>query len=266
MKAGFFQYDVICRDRAANLSYIGSKIQNADFDLLVLPELFTSGYAFDSKEALLPFAEHLENSATVHDLTQLMQRHGGCITGTIPEWSDGKLYNTAIVVGAEGLLAAYRKIHLTDYEKRAFTAGDEIVTFDCGTAKVGLTICFDCWFAPLTSKLKTGGVEIISHSACFGGEVTPTILPIRALENQCFVISCNRTGSELFDGESELYRGESQIIDPDGKILVKAGNKEQLAIVDIDVSKVNHPDFGSLITKDFVAEHKKYSITIPETD
>lgn len=262
MRVGFFQYAVVWRDREANLSYIKSKIENAKFDLLVLPELFTSGYAFDSREELLPFAEDLENSPTVIFLAELMQKSGGYITGGIPEVCDGKLYNTSIVVGAEGLVASYRKIHVTDYEKRAFEAGQEAVHCKCKDAKVGLTICFDAWFAPLSSVLKTQGVDIICNSANFGGEVTPTIIPIRALENQCFYINCNRVGTEIFDGIEEAYRGESQIVSPDGQILVKADNKESLTIIDVDLAEVNHPAFGSLITKDFLNEHAKYSIKV----
>ena len=88
------------------------------------------------------------------------------------------------------------------------------------------------------------------------------IIPIRELENQCFYISCNRIGTELFSGEPDSYCGESQIVNPDGKILIKAGNEESFSIIDIALSKVNNPAFGSLITKDFLSEHKKYDITI----
>ena len=262
MKIGFFQYGVIWRDRDANLSYICSKIKDSVFDLLVLPELFTSGYAFNSKEELMPFAENMNNSYTVHYLTQLMKKCGAYITGTIPEIYENKLYNTSILVGAEGLVASYRKIHLPDYEKRAFTEGDKTVSCNCNNTKIGLTICFDSWFAPLSSKLRLQGAEIICHSACFGGEVTPTIIPVRALENQCFYISCNRIGIEMFDGEPESYCGKSQIVNPDGKVLIKADNEETLSIIDIELSEVNKPNFGSLILKDFISEHKKYDIRI----
>ncbi len=260
MRVGFFQYAVVWRDRDANLSYIESKIQDEKFDLLVLPELFTSGYAYDDRKELLPFGEDLSNSPTIKFFTQLMQRCGGYITGSIPELYDGKLYNSSILVGRDGLVASYRKIHVTDYEKRAFTAGNEPIWGQCGDAKVGLTICFDAWFAPLSSLLRNQGVAIICNSANFGGEVTPTIIPIRALENQCFYINCNRVGTEFFEGEEEAYRGESQIVSPDGKVITKADNKESLRIIDIDLAEVNHPAFGSFITKDFVTEHNKYRV------
>ena len=252
MKIGFFQYDVIWRDRDANLSYISSKIRDSVFDLLVLPELFTSGYAFDTKEELIPFAENLNDSYTVNYLTQLMEKCGGYITGTIPELYKKRLYNTSILVGAEGLVASYRKIHLPDYEKRAFSEGDKAMFCSSNSVAVGLTICFDVWFAPLISKLRLQGAEIICHSACFGGPVTPTIIPIRALENQCFFISCNRIGMEVLNGEVEAYCGSSQIANPDGKVLIKAGDEEVLSIIDIELSEVNNPNFGNYITKDFI--------------
>jgi len=262
MKIGFFQYNVIWRDRDANLIYIRERIKDFTFDLLVLPELFTSGYAFDLEDELIPFGENLSDSYTVNYLTDLMKDCGGYITGSMSELSGNQLYNTSIVVGAEGLVTSYRKIHLPDYEKRVFTAGNKAITCKCNDTKVGLTICFDVWFASLSSKLKSQEVDIICHSACFGGRVTPAIIPIRALENQCFYISCNRIGTEMFNGEPDSYRGESQIVSPDGKILVKAGNEELLSIIDVAPSEVNHPAFGSLITKDFVSEHAKYDIEI----
>ena len=262
MKIGFFQYDIKKHDREANLSYIDMKIKDSSFDLLVLPELFTSGYSYDSKEDIIPFAENLADSYTIKYLSNLMKRCGGYITGSIPELAEAQLYITSILVGEEGLVASYRKIHITDYEKRAFRAGDRAVLYNCRNVKIGLTICFDCWFAPLSSKLKSEGAEIICHSACFGGDTTPKIIPIRALENQCFYVSCNRIGTELFDGEADSYCGNSQIVSPDGKVLFKAGNEESLAFVDVELSDVNKPAFGSLITKDFIGEHKKYEIEI----
>lgn len=263
MRVGFFQYAVIWRDVQANLDYIATAIKNESFDLLVLPEFFTTGYAMDSKEEILPFVEDLNNSTTVQFLAHVLAETGnGMISGTIPEIEDGILYNTSILVSATGLVASYRKIHLPDYEKRIFHAGDTAIVYQSSQAKIGLTICFDCWFPQHTAMLKRQEVEVLCHSSCFGGPVTPTIIPIRALENQCFYISCNRIGEEYFDGELESYRGESQIVDPDGNVIAKASDTENLTLVDIDLSKVNHPNFGSLITKDFQFEHNKYNINL----
>lgn len=263
MRVGFFQYAVIWRDRQANLDYIAAKIKKETFDLLVLPEFFTTGYAMDTKEEILPFVEDLRDSPTVDFLSNLLaETRNGYISGTIPEIDQGVLYNTSILVGAQGLVASYRKIHLPDYEKRFFQAGDTAVVFPSNHGNIGLTVCFDCWFPQHTSLLKLQAVDVICHSACFGGPVTPTIIPIRALENQCFYISCNRIGEEYFDGELEAYRGESQLVNPDGEVLAKAAKEEALILVDIDLNEVNRPDFGRLITKDFQSEHEKYNIQL----
>lgn len=262
MKIGFFQYDVFWRDRDGNLAYIQSKLAKASFDLLVLPELFTLGYAANSREDVLPFAEDLKQSHTVNYLRDIMRDHQAFITGTIPEISGANLYNTAILVGPDGLVASYRKIHLTDYEKRIYQPGNEVISGSCKETNVGLSICFDAWFAALSSKLKTQDAHIITNSSCFGGEVTPTLFPIRALENQCFVINCNRIGTEYFDGEPESYRGESQIVSPDGKVLFKADNKESLTILDVDLAEVNNPAFGSQILSNFPEQHARYGISV----
>lgn len=262
MKVGYFQYGVITKDREANLDYITSKLEGISFDLLVLPELFTSGYAFDAKELILPFVEDLKNSTTINRLQQIAIEAGGCITGTIPEVYDGQIYNTAILVDQSGLIGYHRKIHLPDYEKQHFSEGSGIETFAYKDTIIGMMVCFDCWFAPLSSRLRQLGAHIVCHSACFGGDVTPHILPIRALENQYFVISCNRVGAELFEGEEETYRGESQIVDPDGKIIYKSQGEEELVLIDIDLNTVHKPQFGSLISQNFSAEHDKYTIKL----
>lgn len=262
MKIGFLQYNVKQYDPSGNLSFIEAKVNDLKFDLLVLPELFTTGYAFDSKEDIFPFGENLAESPTVKFLIELMQNCDGYITGSIPELDNGKLYNTSILVGKEGLVASYRKIHITDYEKRAYSAGNSFVVQKCNKVPVGLTICFDCWFAPLSSRLKLDGAEIICHSACFGGDITPKIIPIRALENQCFYISCNRIGSELFGDSPESYCGRSQIVNPSGEVIFSADDKECLAILDIDISDTKKTKLGSLISKDIEREHSKYAIEL----
>ena len=261
MKIGFFQYAVIYKDRFANLEYIASKIKDESFDLLVLPELFTSGYYYDSKDELLIFAENFDNSPTIEFLTALMKNKNGFISGSIPEIYKGKIYNSNILVGCKGLVGFSRKIHLPDYEKKFFSSGDSINVFKCDRMNIGMITCFDCWFPPLTSKLKMLGANIICHSSCFGGDKTPKIIPVRALENQVFFICCNRVGSEQFKNEVETYRCNSQIVDPDGNILSKADSNEKLDFVSINIETSNRPLFGSLIIKDFFV---RYCLLLPK--
>ncbi len=262
MKTGFFQYSVFQRDRGKNLEYIANALRGQSFDLLVLPELFTCGYSFDAVRPVAPFAEVLDDSPTVRTLQGLASSCGGVITGTIPENCSGLLYNTALLVGSSGLIGVQRKIHLPDYEKQFFAAGNKISAFDIGRAKIGMMSCFDSWFPAFGACLKQDGAQILCNSASFGGAVTPMILPIRALENQVFVVSCNRIGTEDFHGVPETFCGKSRIISPDGRILASAEGEEKRTFVEIDLDEIRHPAFGSLICKDFAAEHGKYKIRL----
>lgn len=265
MKIGFLQYSVIWSSPEQNFNCIRNALADCRCDLLVLPELFTCGYLFDSPCQIKEFAEPLNQSRTVDFLQSVAEKIGGTVTGTLPEDDNGILYNTAIAVNAAGLIGFQRKMHLPEYEKQFFQPGTDITPIDLPChVRIGMMSCFDCWFPQFGSILKQRKVQIFCHSASFGGEVTPGILPVRALENQVFVVSCNRTGSELYAGSPEKFCGRSQIISPDGKILARAGDEPELAVVDIELDETTHPAFGSLICRDFPAEHNRYQVTIKE--
>lgn len=263
MKLGFLQYSVIWGNPEKNFERIRCFLRNCRCDLLVLPELFSCGYLFEDAGTLLALAEPLAESRTVRFLQTMARQIGGTVTGTFPELENGTLYNTAVAVHAEGVIGIQRKIHLPEYEKRFFHSGSEIVSAELpGRVRIGMMSCFDCWFPQFGALLKEQKCQIFCNSASFGGEVTPGILPVRARENQVFVISCNRTGSEMYAGNPEHFCGKSQIVSPDGKILECAGAEEKLAVVDVDLTETEHPAFGSLICRDFESEHRKYHVTM----
>lgn len=261
MKLGFFQYAVIARDPEANFARIAGALRGCRCDLLVLPELFTCGYAFSGRSELLPFAERLVGGRTVAFLREQAVAIGGVVTGTFPELGDDGLYNTAVMVDSGGLIGYQRKVHLPEYEKQFFRPGEAIGVVELpGGMKVGMMSCFDCWFPQFGALLRQQGARIFCNSASFGGSATPTILPVRARENQVFVISCNRIGSENFAGRPEKFYGHSRIVSPDGVELAGTGEEERLAVVEVDPDEVVHPAFGSLICRDFSVEHRKYAV------
>ena len=263
MKLGFLQYSVIWGNPEKNYERIRSFLRNCRCDLLVLPELFSCGYLFEDARTLLSLAEPLAKSRTIRFLQGMAQQIGGTVTGTFPELGNGTLYNTAVAVHAEGVIGIQRKNHLTEYEKRFFHSGSEIVSAELSdNVRIGMMSCFDCWFPQFGSMLKEQRCQVFCNSASFGGDVTPGFLPIRARENQVFVISCNRIGSERYAGNQEQFCGRSQIISPDGKILEYAGAEEKLAVVDVDLTETKHPAFGSLLCHDFESEHRKYNVTM----
>ncbi len=260
MKTGFLQFAVRQHDYTANLRYIHDKLRETEFDLIVLPELFTSGYLFDNRDQLLAFTKKYPLEQAVADLRQILQTRNqpDALIGTVPELVDDRIYNTGIAVSREGLLGKQRKRHLTRLEKDYFDPGNTIAVFDINGIKTGIVTCFDAWFPELFRLLVRRGVQVICQPANFGGPWTLDIMRVRAMENRVFCIVANRTGREQAGGIVAEFRGESQIIDPSGEVLIKAEKEGQLSLVDIAHSKALNK--GNVMCDDLAAEWSRYEI------
>ena len=148
-----------------------------------------------------------------------------------------KIYNSAVLVDSSGVVTVYRKVHLFDREKLFFAPGQEgFQVIDYRGAKIGLLVCFDHMFPEAARTLALRGAEIICHpSNLVLPEYGQLTTRVRAIENKVFWILSNRYGEEERGGRRLVYTGESQIVAPGGKVLGKAGAKEEkLFMVDIN--------------------------------
>ena len=252
MKVGFFQFDVQLCEKKKNTDKVFAELENVDFDLMVLPELFNSGYFFSSKDQLAHMAERIPCGKTTHLLMEIAERKNGYIVAGLAEIDDDRLYNTAVVVGPEGYVGKHRKVHLTRFETQFFSRGGKFEVFDLGGVKVGICICFDSWFPEAARLLVKKGAQILCHPSNFGGQNSLDILRIRALENMVYTITANRTGIEYGESFDAEFRGESRIIDVDGSIIITAGSSEALRIVDIDPELATRK--SSVMCDDLLAE------------
>ena len=223
-----------------------------------MPELFSSGYLFESKKEILPYAENFSQSRVIKVLTDLAKITNGVITGTVPEKVNGLVYNTAIVVNSKGLMGKQRKIHLTDYEKKVFSAGDRLPIFEVEGIKIGIAICFDIYFPELARILTRNGAEIICHPANFGGKTSLGIIKTRSLENKVWMVTANRIGEESNGNGSANFRGESQIINSSGDILKKSGAKADCQFT--EYSGNENAKRSDTICSDYSEEWNKYKI------
>ncbi|MCK5738869.1 acyltransferase, partial [bacterium] len=114
MKVGFIQFKVDFGHKEENLQKITAFILKSDADLLVLPELFNSGYLFPSRHTLKMLAEPIPNGRTTQTLIQLARDHQVFLVGGLPEVAGDQFFNSAVLVGPEGYIGHYRKIHLFD--------------------------------------------------------------------------------------------------------------------------------------------------------
>ena len=235
MKAGFLQFNPILGDSDQNMSKIKNLIGPIiNADLFVLPELCNSGYNFESKDQAFSLAEKSENSSFIDFLVYMAKVHRIFIVSGFNEVEQGKLYNTSILVGANGLLGKYRKVHLFMNEWDFFERGNlGFPVYDLGFCKIGMLICFDWMFPEAWRILAIKGADVICHPSNLVLPYAQQAVPVHAMINRTFNITANRTGTE----RGIKFTGESIISDPEGKIMKKASpDKEEVVITDIDLS------------------------------
>lgn len=235
-KIGFFQFSPTIGNPAQTIANISEGFRYIqDFDLMVLPELCNSGYNFESKEHALSTSEYPEESELVSLLIDICIEKDGFIVTGFNERSNECIYNTALLIGPEGITGKYRKIHLFWDEKDYFSPGNlGLPVFDIRGLKLGLLVCFD-WIFPETWRILTlQGADIIAHpSNLVLPGLAQSAVPTMALMNRVYTITANRIGTE---GDL-TFTGMSIIAGPDGGILHQASQtKSETKLVEIDVS------------------------------
>jgi len=213
-----------------------SLMEGPKADLWVLPELFSTGYLFTSRDEVAELAEPIPEGPTTRALIDFARRTGAFVVAGIAERAGDRIYNGAVVVGPEGFIGRYRKIHLFGKEKLWFDPGDlPLEPVDLGGVRIGVMICFDHFFPESARTLALRGAQIICHPANL---VLPGIgqlsMRMRAMENRVFTVTANRIGSEARGGDELRFTGESQIVGPDGAVLSRAGpDTEEVGVVEI---------------------------------
>jgi len=237
MKAGFYQFSPQFGKKDKNLKKVSSVLSDANLDLVVLPEFFATGYQFASADEVAALSETIPGGFTTGFLSDLSRERRVYIIAGLPEKDGDIYYNSAILIGPEGLLGIYRKTHLFFEEKLYFAPGNTgFKVWNTGVGLVGVMICFD-WFYPESMRaLALLGAEVIAHPSNLVLPYCPQAMPVRCLENRVFAITANRTGSEDRKGGQALkFIGQSQIVSPEGKILIKASEgEEELLMVDLN--------------------------------
>jgi len=196
-------------------------------DLMVLPELFSSGYNFSSRRDIERVAEAIPEGHTSQKLLDASRQRNMTIVAGIAERKGGSFYNSAIVA-RRGQAFKYRKVHLFSKEKKFFKPGNEFRVFD----DLGVMICFD-WFFPESARtLMLKGAKIIAHPSNLVLPFCPHAMKTRCIENHIFAVTADRIGRER-----ELrFIGRSEIIDPKGRVLYCASsNREEVVVRDINV-------------------------------
>ncbi|TAJ07690.1 MAG: acyltransferase [Nitrospirae bacterium] len=243
MRVGYFQFDPAFGDVKRNLDLVTDRVSKVQCDLLVLPELFASGYQFVSKQEVETLAEPIPDGPTTQRLLEIARRQRCHLVAGLPERHQGRCYNSALLAGPGGVVGVYRKTHLFFEETLFFAPGDTgFQVWDIGQAKVGVMLCFD-WFYPESARaLALKGAEILCHPSNLVLPHCPDAMVTRCLENRLFSVTANRIGSEERGGKDRLtFIGSSEIVTPKGHILHRAArDQEELTVLEIDPAEARN--------------------------
>lgn len=227
------QMDVLHCQREVNLERAIDYINKTKADIIVLPEVFTTGFCYDRIGELAESDPH----PTIERLRQVSKENEIIIIGSIIVSGPGsKFYNLGFVLDNGEVAGTYRKIHPFGAEKEYFLKGDSIKLISTSKGKIGLMICYDVRFPEMARKLALDGADMLITVAQFPSrrqDHWDILIRARAIENQIPHLACNRVGSDPYNN----FVGGSAVIDAWGKVLANAGDKEGIITAKIDLEE-----------------------------
>lgn len=242
MRIAAVQHDIVWGDRAANFERLAPMIAAAAAGgarLVLLSETFSTGFAVDDPDLGEP-----EGGPSAQFLTAQAALHGIWVAGSCPEIpadsdpADRRPANSFVVAGPDGTVHRYHKIHPFTFggEHKHFRAGGPFGQIEIEGVRIALFVCYDLRFADeFWGLAPTTDLYLVpanwpeprrSHWMA--------LLQARAIENQAYVVGCNRVG----EGGGLRYSGDSRIVDPLGELLATGSQGETILFADIEPATV----------------------------
>jgi predicted amidohydrolase len=205
--------------------------------LIVTPEMGTTGYCWFDRAEVAPFVETIPGPTT-DCFAAIANKHDCYIVVGMPEVDeDGIYFNSAVLIGREGVVGRHRKTHPYISEPKWAAPGDiHNQVFETEIGRIALLICMDIHFVETARLMALDGADVICHISNWLAERTPAPYWIsRAFENGCYVIESNRWGLE----RSVQFSGGSCVIAPDGDVtaVLDKGDGFAMAEIDLDIAR-----------------------------
>jgi predicted amidohydrolase len=238
MRIAAVQHDIVWEDRDANFARLAPQVARAvgaGAEFVLLTETFSTGFS------MTPGIGEPEGGPSVQFLAAQAAEHGVWVGGTCPEIAaDGELpYNSFVLAGPDGTAHRYRKLHPFTHagEHERFRAGEKPVTVELGGLRITPFICYDLRFANVfwEAAERTDVYLVPANWPSPRRHHWQTLLQARAIENQAYVVGCNRVGR---DGNGTEHVGDSRIVSPMGELLATAAGVETILLADLDAAEV----------------------------
>ena len=229
MNVSIVQLDITAKNTKANFVKIEALLADCTSDLVVLPEMFSTGYFTDDTTLAQPM-----NGEIISWMLDYSQRHSTAICGSLLCLENGELFNRFVMVSQGEILGHYDKAHLFSManENVHFTPGNTKVDMVLNGFKIRPIICYDLRFP--YSSFNDSEYDILINVASWPSQRIghwDALLRARAIENQAYVIGCNRVGEQIHSEDKKShYPGHSGVYGPDGERLVHSVKEEVLTL------------------------------------
>jgi N-carbamoylputrescine amidase len=210
-------------------------------NIVLLPELANTGYVFESRREAFQLSEEVPGGETTSEWMELSRSLGIYVVGGLAERDGNALYNTSVLLGPDGFLGKYRKLHLWDREKLFFEPGDlGLPVFQAPVGRLSMCICYDLWFPETIRILSLRGADIVlvpTNWVCVEdrveeGRLVEALCTAQAHMNGVFIAAADRVGVE----RGQSFLGRSMILSPRGRIIGGPASFDNEEIVYADLN------------------------------
>jgi len=243
VKVAAVQHDIVWEDRQATFARLAPQVARAaaaGAELVLLSETFSTGFS------MTPGIGEPEDGPSAAFLAGQAAEHGVWVGGSCPEIAPvaggeaaGLPYNSFVLAGPDGTVHRYRKLHPFTHggEHERFRAGDGPVTVTVDGVRITPFICYDLRFADVfwQAARDTDLYVVVANWPAARRLHWQALLQARAIENQAYVVGCNRVGTA---GDGTEHAGDSRIISPTGELLATAAGIETILLADVDPAEV----------------------------
>lgn len=238
-KAAAVQFEPTMFEKERNIERLLGLVGEAAAEgarLIVTPEMGTTGYCWYDRAEVAPFVETVPGPTTDR-FGRIAREHGCYIVIGLPEVDAGTdlYYNTAVLIGPDGVVGKHRKTHPYIAEPKWAACGDLAhQVFETGIGRIGLLVCMDLHFFETARLEAVGGADVICHISNWLQERAPAPYWInRAFENSCYVVEGNRWGLE----RTVQFSGGSCIIEPDGNVAAMIDKGDGVVYATVDIAR-----------------------------
>ncbi|WP_347552040.1 carbon-nitrogen family hydrolase [Pseudalkalibacillus hwajinpoensis] len=240
-KLTLLQFDIAFGDPEKNFEKVEQLVSEAASqqpDIIVLPELWSTGYDLSRLDEI----GDVDATKSIKFLSNLANKHSVSIVGgSIAKRHEKEVTNTMLVFDRDGqLVHEYSKAHLFRLmnEEKYLVSGNTKSHFTLENLPCAGFICYDIRFPEWLHLHAVEGAQVLFVPAEWPEQRTDhwrALLISRAIENQCYVIACNRVGSD----PDNVFGGHSLIIDPWGTVLAEGGTEETILVGSIDEKEIS---------------------------